>query len=194
VTGNRIAGDVNCDLIAYFIASTKRGWMPPTNITEEDYIRARKGKNAILRGYVGHSFSFGGKYFASFARHERIKGGYKSLAAFNRQGLNEHKKQAAALQGVHFYCCSYEDLPIPPKSIIYCDPPYRGVTYGYNVKGFSYQLFYDWCRLMKAKGHKIFISEYAMPKDFKCVWEKPIKVNLNANSQSLPRIEKLFTL
>jgi len=195
VMGNRIAGDVNCDLVAYFVASTKCGWTPPPNITEEDYIRAKKGKNSILRGYVGHSFSFGGTYFRTIARHERIKGGYLNLDKLNRRGLQVHTKQQAALKGVHFYCCSYEDLPIPPQSIIYCDPPYRGVAHSYyNAKGFSHQRFYDWCRLMKAKGHRVFVSEYSMPKDFKCVWEKAIKVKLSSYDQSVPRIEKLFTL
>lgn len=53
--------------------------------------------------------------------------------------------------------------------------------------------FYDWCRLQKAKGHQIFISEYRMPKDFKCVF-KLAQVHLNAINGVKDRVEKLFTL
>ena len=47
---------------------------------------------------------------------------------------------------------------------------------------------------MKADGHKVYISEYSMPEDFTCIWEKELKVQVACNSNSIPSVEKLFTL
>ena len=47
------------------------------------------------------------------------------------------------------------------------------------------------------QGHKVFISEYNAPKDFKCIWEKEVKSSLSANWKSggnKNSTEKLFTL
>ena len=37
---------------------------------------------------------------------------------------------------------------------------------------------------MKDCGHKIFVSEYSMPDDFKCVWQKEIVSSLTKNNGS----------
>jgi len=194
VTGNRIGADTMPEVIAMFKAM-QQGWLPPKYVNEDQYILIRdKSKDLALRGYVGFGFSFGGKFFASQARHERIKGGYASLEKMNKQVYASFIKQVPLLQNVRFYLADYKSLRIPSASIIYCDPPYAS-TAGYKDKsGFNHNEFYDWCRLQKAKGHTIFISEYYMPKDFKPVLSLAHKVHLNANVKSLPRIEKLFTL
>lgn len=54
-------------------------------------------------------------------------------------------------------------------------------------------MFYDWCRAMKEDGNTIFVSEYQMPSDFKCVWEKEVTNTMNQTITKKP-IEKLFTL
>ena len=61
---------------------------------------------------------------------------------------------------------SYEEVPILPNSVIYCDIPYYS-TAGYNKSDFDYDKFYDWCMKQTAP---IYISEYWMPEDrFECV-------------------------
>lgn len=47
---------------------------------------------------------------------------------------------------------------------------------------------------MKADGHKVYVSEYSMPEDFTCIWEKDIKMTLDVKSNSTIAREKLFTL
>lgn len=60
-----------------------------------------------------------------------------------------------------FSICSYENVDIPHKSVIYCDIPYRSTnTGGYNI--IDYDKFYDWCC---EQTNQIFISEYWMPED-----------------------------
>ena len=54
-------------------------------------------------------------------------------------------------------------------------------------------MFYKWCRAMKEDGHTVFVSEYNMPSDFKCIWQKEVTNAMNLTSTKKP-IEKLFTL
>jgi len=194
VTGKRVGNDLHVELIAYFKA-VQNGWSPPERIYEEDYERIRKeSKDPVLRAYVGFSFSFGGKYFGSIARHKAgIVGGYQSLEIENRNALRQLERQRKDLKGVVFYCGRYDCFSIPSKSLIYCDPPYRGTT-GYKETKLNHNQFYDWCRFKKAQGHTIFISEYSMPKDFKEVWSKKVNMVMNQFKGTTPTVEKLFTL
>ena len=47
-----------------------------------------------------------------------------------------------------------------------------------------------------AKYNTVLVSEYNMPSDFKCIWEKNTKVNFDSNrtilNESHKRTEKLF--
>ena len=47
---------------------------------------------------------------------------------------------------------------------------------------------------MKNLGHQVFVSEYSMPEDFKCVWQKEIVSSLTQDTGSKKAVEKLFTL
>ena len=52
-------------------------------------------------------------------------------------------------------------------------------------------MFYKWCRAMKEDGHTVFVSEYNMPSDFKCIWQKEVRNAMNLTSTKKP-IEKLY--
>lgn len=43
----------------------------------------------------------------------------------------------------------------------------------------------------KKEGHTVFISEYDMPQDFKCVWSKQITNAMHQTNTKKP-VEKLF--
>lgn len=45
---------------------------------------------------------------------------------------------------------------------------------------------------MSQKGHKIFISEYSAPSDFKCIWEREQSSSLTQNTGGKRAIERLF--
>lgn len=85
----------------------------------------------------------------------------------------------------------YRDVHIPSDAVVYCDPPYA-CTAGYAAR-FDHDGFYRWCRAV-AKSHKIYISEYQMPTDFKCIAEFEVCALAGASTNSQIRIEKLFTL
>lgn len=212
VDGNRIVSDVHNDLCAFYIA-IQNGWQPPKYINEDDYNRIKKiSKDPVLRGYVGFLFSFGAKYMDTYRRQGgnriakakkdktligvELKNNYGSMDYTNKLAKDWVCELFNLLKGVHVVCSDYSNLKIPPKSIIYCDPPYLGTTQFKGAPVFGYNKFYDWCRFKAAQGHRVFVSEYNMPKDFKTVWQKGIKVYLNNSGQAKAgdRVEKLFTL
>jgi site-specific DNA-adenine methylase len=92
----------------------------------------------------------------------------------------------------------YDEVKIEPNSVIYCDPPYKGMT-GYAAgtgKGkrcataFDFARFYDWC---ERQTELVLISEYEMPADrFACVWAAKHLVRCAANVTT-HTTERVFT-
>ena len=70
------------------------------------------------------------------------------------------------------------------------DPPYKG-TKQYSTKFINYDEFYNFCRNL-SKNNIVLISEYNMPPDFKCIWEKERTVKQDANKKGIKATEKLF--
>lgn len=85
----------------------------------------------------------------------------------------------------------YRDVYIPDGGVVYCDPPYAS-TAGYG-RGFDHRAFYSWCRAV-GKHHPLFVSEYWMPSDFRCVAEYEVRALAGAKTNAQTRIEKIFTL
>ena len=61
------------------------------------------------------------------------------------------------------------------------------------VISFPYEEFYK-LAIEMAKNNIVLISEYNMPSNFKCIWEKETKVNFDSNrcsgDKSNKRVEK----
>ena len=188
VDGNRIGADLNEYLIECLIA-LKNNWLPPKEISKELYLDIKKNMKKYdksLVGYVGFQLSYGAIWFGSYRRDNIGKRNY-SLEAYKNVF-----KQAKRLKGIIFKNCSYDELKIPNNSIIYCDPPYKNTAKYKSVSEFEYEKFWEWCRIKTREGHKVFISEYNAPKDFKCIWSKEIVSSLTKNTGSKKGIEKLF--
>lgn len=189
VEGPRIASDANEELIAMYKA-LQRGWWPPQYVSEEEYnlIKNNPKYPKELRAYVGFGLSFGAKYFGGYAR---VSKGREHQMALWRAITAQRIK----LMGVEFFALPYQNLAIPQRSIIYCDPPYEG-TLGYKGTGiFQKESFWNWCRHRRGQGHTIFVSEYNAPKDFTKVWEKKgVQVSIGFNKDVKKATEKLFTL
>ena len=79
--------------------------------------------------------------------------------------------------------------------LVYCDIPYRDTT-KYKTETFPYEEFYKWVKEVSVH-NTILISEYNMPQEFECIWQKETRVNFDSNRTSGDkdnvRIEKLFT-
>ncbi len=195
---------IGCDSHYYLIELLKAiqgGWIPPEYVSPEEYkliLEDRKNQQPELVGFVGFCCSFGGKWMGGFARN--IASGKPNAEILNKTSRNycaESKrnllKQAPNLQGVIFKWDNYNNLIIPPNSLIYCDPPYAGTTK--YKDSFDHVKFWQWVRDKHAEGHTIFVSEYSAPEDFTCVWSKQTLANFSLQeNRDKSRVEKLFTL
>lgn len=183
----RLANDIHTPLISMFKA-LQVGWTPPKEVSEEEYKAAKLLEDSNpLKGYIGFNLSFGAKYFGGYARHN--DGGKRSSS---KEAFSNVTKQIPDIVDIRFANYSYQELPIPDTSIIYCDPPYLNST-GYKDK-LNHEEFYEWCRARRAEGHTIFISEYTMPEDFIELWAKVQVTNLTNLTKANYNVEKLFTL
>lgn len=188
--GGRYANDYNEYVIAMFDALL-RGWKPKENYTRDEYCALKSGigeKHEI--GYVGFNCSYSGKWFGGYAGVVKTKGGMRDYQA---EAYRNVAKQVEKLNGVFIRHGSYDDMPIPDNAVIYCDPPYDNTT-GYKTGDFDTSRFWDWVR-KTSEVHDVFVSEYAAPDDFVCVWEKQAKSSLSANGKiggNKTSTEKLF--
>jgi site-specific DNA-adenine methylase len=58
---------------------------------------------------------------------------------------------------------SYDEVPIKPNSVLYCDPPYKGTKRYRGSLGkikFNHDRFWDWVRHCP---HPVYVSEYGAP-------------------------------
>ena len=191
----RIANDNNRYLIAMWSKLTTTDWKPPTTIEKPFYAKVRESwhKNDgafddATIGWVGFMASWNGRFF---------DGGYSSHNAGGRDYIAENirntMRQIDDLKGVEWQSCSFENVTMPHGSLVYYDPPYRGTSSYATAKGFDHYRFYDWARQMKRDGHTVYISEYDMPGDFSCVWQKQITNSVNLTKTYKPT-ERLWTL
>lgn len=84
---------------------------------------------------------------------------------------------------------SYEQVVIPPDSVIYCDIPYKGTNIYNGVEDFNYERFYTWA---ESQTSPVFISSYQMPTDrFDCIAEWSHRSTLN-DKCNLAVTERIF--
>ena len=198
-TYRRIANDKQKYLIAMWKSLTN-GKEFPKHIDKTFYDKVRDcsyGRNNDyeddLVGWVGFMASFNGRFFdGGYSGHNVLLKSGKPRD-YITENINNTLKQVEKLKNVEWYSGDYHNCPLPENSLIYCDPPYQGTKQYSTSKNFDYEMFYNWCRAMKEDGHTVFVSEYNMPSDFKCIWQKEITNAMNLTSTKKP-IEKLFTL
>jgi DNA adenine methylase len=197
----RIANDNNKYLIAMWKSLTNdRCRKPPMRIERDFYCDVRDSYNKHddrysdgIKGWVGFMGSFNGRYFdGGYSGHNVTSTNGKSRDYIS-ENINNTLKQIPKLKSVEWQSGNYWEMEIPDNSLIYCDIPYKDTKQYSTSKNFDYEKFYEWCKEMKNNGHIIFVSEYNMPDDFKCIWSKQITNAMHQTNTKKP-IEKLFTL
>lgn len=198
VDGNRIASDINPYLIA-MLKKAISGWCPNSFYNKKTFELFRNlakigydGNLNYLVGYIGFSCSYNSIFFDKYVHSSYIKRD-DVTRDFQIEFKKSFMKTINLLQGVEFHCCSYDELDIPKKSVIYCDPPYKD-TKKYDKINFDYDKFYQWCFDKKSEGHRVYISEYWMPNDFNCIWEKEVPIHINSYKGENRKIERLFII
>ena len=189
---NRYGFDIHKQLIELFIKLQNDIDGIPNEIPYEEYMEVKNNKENYedwYLGLVGFLGSFGAKYFGGYARHNKDD----FTEQIQRGSIKNLKKQYDDLKDVKFECKDFREIKDIKGYVIYCDPPYKGAT-KYSTKEFPYDEFYNWCREM-SKDNIVLISEYNMPEDFKCIWQKDNKINFDSNrTNANSKIEKLFII
>lgn len=168
---SRIANDNNPYLIA-LLKAVQDGWEPPTVCTEEQYNYAMShlDESPALSGFIGIGCSYSGGWKNGYARL------IDKVHNAPREAHNTLLRQKPKLGGGMFTPYSYDKVPIPYGSVVYCDPPYNGTTNKYYTRKFDYDAFIKWVEANKGK-YDIYISEYkenvsSWPTSYEIVWEK----------------------
>lgn len=194
VDGFRIASDKNHYLIEMWKGLQNKEKYP-TIIPKDIYSSARDAFNRRENhtfsdfeiGWIGWMGSYNGRFF---------DGGYSGKTKhrdYIKEQIRNTEKQIDKIKDILFYSCSYDELDIPAKSIIYCDPPYKGTKQYLSSKSFKHDNFWEWCREKSRSGHEVYISEYEAPFDFECIWSKTVTNSMNTTNTYRPT-EKLFVL
>lgn len=183
------AGDTNKSVIMMWKA-VQNGWKPPINVSEKEFdILKFSPQDSPEKGYVGHQYSFGGKYFKGYAP-KYGKNPDSSTASKRIVSIGEK------IQNVNFNYGSYKQYSNLKDYVIYCDPPYMETESHYK-DSFHSSDFYEWCRYM-AENNIVFLSEYNAPKDFEYIWSNTSKLTGVSKAQgkhkSKIRVEKLYII
>lgn len=105
----------------------KDGWEPPKDyITAEDYavFKARQDPRDPMTAFVGFGYSYGGKWFAGFAKpNDNVPGG-RDLGPY---GGTMRKARPLRERDVVIICRDWEQAAAV-NAVIYYDPPYVGKT------------------------------------------------------------------
>lgn len=191
----RIGCDIHKQLIALLKYAQEHENDLPDRILEDEYKTVQQNRLNYpdwYLGLVGFCASFGAKYFGGYARDSREDNSGKWSAG----AIKNLKKQIPNIKDVEFINTSFQELPLDKIKgyVIYCDIPYRGTT-KYKTEQFPYEEFYEWVKV--ASTHNVvLVSEYSMPEEFDCIWQKETKTLLDSNKikadKENVRIEKLF--
>jgi len=185
----RIGNDNNIYIIAMFKA-LQNGWVPPAEITEEEYGRLQYSSIVSpIIGFAGVGCSYAGKWFGGYARGNNKSGTPRNYCLESKKNL---LRQHHHLEGVKFLHEDYRNLVILPNSIVYCDPPYENST-KYKNK-FNHKEFWKWAKQTHNPGLNIYVyvSEYKAPSDWRCIWQKKINSSLTKDTGSKKGVEKLW--
>lgn len=157
-----ILADADPDLLPLWTDLANGTFKPPPRPTEEEY-KAYKLQTtpSAARTFVGHHYSFCGSKFGSFAKD------YSEVSALSRLRALQHKLVPHAQNNtLRMYTSDYLQTPILNNTLIYCDPPFNGVTNLFKAK-FSSKDFWQWATTMAAPelNNRVFVSEYSIPED-----------------------------
>jgi len=192
IKGNRIGSDSNEYLIS-LLNELQKGWKPIKEVTKDLFNDVRNNPNNYEKhivAYIEILFTFGATWGRGFVGNvnDKVCKGRDRIGEGYRNALKTQKE----IQGINFLHSNYNDLEIPNNSIIYCDPPYEGTTK--YKDDFNHLYFWQWCRIKTKEGHKVFISEYNAPKDFKCLFELEQKTPISKTSKTKEiKIECLYS-
>jgi DNA adenine methylase len=167
------------------------GWIPPDNVTEEEYYKLKKQHSSPLRGFAGFACAFGGAWMTGYSVD--LRSGRQNYAGEAKRLL---MKKVKRMKNVVVDMEDYRNLVIPPGAIVYADPPYANAVHyknplepnGFNSKEF-WQVASKW-----AENATVFVSEFVAPPDWIIVWEEERNRSMRNNDsyRGENMVERLF--
>jgi site-specific DNA-adenine methylase len=152
------ASDTNLSVIKMWQGVAGGTWKPPAECTREQFLRLKNDKESTAdKGFIGHHFSYGGAYFASYT---------------NRPVVNVSKRilstAGVICDKVTYECKDYQAATADVSgATIYCDPPYDLCYVNYyddNRTKVPYDAAAFWSRIYTlARSNSVFVSEYSVP-------------------------------
>ncbi len=195
---NKDGSDLNSYLIdlLIYMQTDPDLTLAPEECPFELYSKVRDDYNSYFHKYsrpytalIGYFASYGGRFF---------DGGYgrdsKGGRSIYTERLKNAREQAPLLIDTYFSWKHYLDWSTENLNncVLYLDPPYKNTKNYSRFKIDDYNIFYDFCRKM-AKKNYVFISEYQMPEDFTCIWQKERKVMQKSDREKADiATEKLY--
>jgi DNA adenine methylase len=176
--------DAHHDLMLMWQA-LRDGWVPPDSINEQEYMELKHSEPSARRAFAGFGCSFGGKWFAGYAR-----GNSRDYAGESKRAL-VRQNAAWSSSDIDFRCMSYTEFDPAPGTVIYCDPPYANTT-GYKATGaFDQEKFWETAQRWADSGCQVFIIEYHEPYD--PIWTKCRDMPMHSSKPRV-RTENLYYL
>lgn len=173
------------------------GWVPPTRVTPEEYADLRHASASALRGFVGFSCSWGGKWFGGYARGVGSSGRIRNYA---EEASRRTVRIAKTMSSENLHCADYRDLfdiagPLA-DAVVYADPPYAGTT-GYRlaesiVGKFDHDDFWSAAAFWADEGAHVFVSEYTAPEGWEPILELDHYRSLGGGKVKKRMTEKLW--
>lgn len=189
----KIGYDINEYLISLW-NELKKGYTPPNFINKEEYLIAKNNMKTMPKHYIG-LVGFFATYNAGWFRRYGAVANTKigKVRNYYQEGVRNVMKQLPDVMDIDFIHSDFLDIDLKEikNCVIYCDIPYKDSGWEMYEKPFNYEKFYKWAKEI-SENNTVLISEYSMPNDFKCIWEKPHKTSLDNKNNKKPRIEKLF--
>lgn len=194
---NRIAADVNDELIALlqYVKSDSTLSIAPTDCDFEHYAEVRENRKLGTGKYsqeytalIGYCGSYGGRYFDG--GWGKDKTGKRNIY---QERVKNLKEDSPLLKDIEITCCDYQNFSDYKNCVFYFDPPYKD-TKQYSKQSIDYDSFYDFLRKL-SENNIVLVSEYNMPEDFKCIWQKERKVLQKSDRVTGEKaVEKLFVV
>lgn len=178
---NRYGSDLNKYMIALFHKMQSNETLEFVDVDHDKYLDIKNNKDKYDDWFVGYS---------SIVHTFMVSGAFNSYEKNEKQKIWNHNgivKDIPKIKDINFQHCSYEQLEIKDKSIVYCDAPYIN-TKGYITGTFDFNKYYDWLTEV-AKNNLVFISEYTMPDDrFICIDTFKIENQLSRQNNKKNRL------
>jgi site-specific DNA-adenine methylase len=161
------ASDSHEDLILMWQALMRGETKPFTDVTEAEYVSLIRASPSARRGAVGFGASFGGGWFAGYARTE------------GRVFIQESFRNCSRLRDLDIAFTLTDYTSTPDHVLVYADPPYRGTKLYKGTPAFNHAVFWSWVRHRRGP---TFVSELSGPDDIDIVWRKQHKSQNASNS------------